>query len=91
MAAVDQLWVGKDLFSAKGRKLASNLKLCWHPLEDGPCQPDVPRQELFHRKALFLWIPRRFWRIDFQCPQCTIPQFLRYNILNVNVLRNGNV
>ena len=91
MAAVDQQWVGKDLFSAKGGKLTSNLKLWWHPPEDSPCQPGVPKQEMFHRKALFLWMPRRLWRIDFKCPQCTTPQSLRYNILNVSVLRNCNV
>ena len=52
MIAVDQQWVGKDLFSAKKGKLASNLKLWWHPPEDSPCQPGVSKQELFHRKAL---------------------------------------
>ena len=91
MVTVDQQWVEKDLFSVKGRKLASNLKLRCHPPEDSPCQPGVPKQELFHIKALSLWMPRHLGRIDFRCPQCTTPQSLRYNILNVNVLRNCNV
>ena len=39
--------------SAKGEgELASNLKLWWHPPEDSPCQPGVPKQELFQRKYL---------------------------------------
>ena len=50
MAAVGQQWVGKNLL--RGGELASNLKLWWHPPENSPCQPGVPKQELFHRKFL---------------------------------------
>ena len=85
MATEDQQWVGKHLFSAKGGKLATNLKLWWHPPEDRGS--GSPKPESYHRKPLFLWMPRRLWRIDFKCPNCPTPRSLRYNILlNINCM-----
>ena len=69
MAAADQQWLGSDLFSAKGGKLTTNLKLWWNPPEDSPCQPGVPKPESFHRRFLFLWMSRCLWRIDLNAPK----------------------
>ena len=38
----------------------------------------VPDPQMYHTKQLFLWMPRKMWRIDFRCPRCTTPQYLRY-------------
>ena len=64
----DSTWIGHSLFVAKG-KLTSNLQMWWHP---PPFQltSAKPSPESYNRKRLFLWMPRKMWRVDFQCPVC---------------------
>ena len=50
MAAADQQWVGKHLFSAKGGKLSTNVKLWWHPPEDRGS--GTPKPEHYYRKPV---------------------------------------
>ena len=70
----DQHWIGKTLFASKG-KLLSNIQLWYHP----PPEPfsGIPDPEAYHRKRLFLWMPKRMWHIAFTCPQCSSPDPLR--------------
>lgn len=64
----DRNWIGHSLFVAKG-KMTPNLKMWWHP---PPIQLSSakPSPESYHRKRLFLWMPRKMWKVDFRCPQC---------------------
>lgn len=79
----DRSWIGHSLFVAKG-KLTSNLKLWWHP---PPFQlsSTKPSPEFYHMKRLFLWMPRKMWRVDFRCPQCHSSQSLRSRGLYNNI------
>ena len=71
----DRGWIGHSLFAAKG-KLTSNLKLWWLP---PPFHLSLakPSPEQYHRRRLFLWMPRKMWSVDFRCPRCHSPQSLR--------------
>ena len=70
MAFADREWIGKELFETKG-KIVATTKLWWHPspVEHGSSQP-MP--EHYSRKRLFLWMPRKMWRVDFQCSRCQV-------------------
>ena len=71
----DQGWIGHALFVSKG-KLATNLKLWWHP-PDYKLPTGQPSPDTYHHQRLFLWMPRRMWRVEFTCPTCPTPQYLR--------------
>jgi hypothetical protein len=71
----DRRWIDHALFVAKG-KLAPNLKLWWHP-PSSELPTSKPHPESYHLKRLFLWMPRRLWKVDFRCPHCSTPQSLR--------------
>ena len=75
MSACDRAWIGRTLFVAKG-KLTPSLRNWWYPPP-----PDTttsqPTPEPYVLRRLFLWIPRKMWNIDFQCPHCTTHQSLR--------------
>ena len=73
----DRRWIGRSLFVAKG-KLSPNLKLWWYPPSYEP-PPGMPSPEtyMYHLKKLFLWMPRKMWRVDFHCPSCSPQQSLR--------------
>ena len=76
MSEEDQHWIGKALFASKGVLLLDIENQMWyHP----PPEPSsgVPDPEAYHRKRLFLWMPRRMWRIAFICPRCSLPNPLR--------------
>ena len=60
-------WIGRSLFVSKGT-MTSNLKLWWFPPEAPLTSTGVPDPQMYHPKRLFLWMPRRMWRIDFRCP-----------------------
>ena len=66
----DRNWIGHALFVAKG-KLTPNLKLWWHP-PSNDLPTTKPNPESYHRKRLFLWMPRRMWKVHFHCPHCEI-------------------
>ncbi len=68
MSEAGRQWVGRVLFVAKGKPTPS-LKVWWHP----PAQllpAAKPTPGSYHRKRLFLWIPRRMWHFDIHCPRC---------------------
>ena len=60
----DRGWIGHSLFVKKGEL----VKLWWHPpsMESSSC----PDPGSYHQRRLFLWMPRRMWRVDFHCPHC---------------------
>ncbi len=71
----DQGWIGRSVFSAKG-KLSPNLKVWWHP--PSYQLPSVkPSPEVYFHRRLLLWMPRRMWKVDFHCPRCIPTQSLR--------------
>ncbi len=74
IAPGDQGWIGRSLFVGKG-KLNTSLKLWWHPPPYSPPQ-GLPSPETYHQRRLFLWMPRRMWQVDFQCPTCFISRSL---------------
>ncbi len=53
---------------AKG-KLSTTRKLWYHPppVEHHNTQP---HPEVYYRRRLFLWMPRRMWQVDFKCAGC---------------------
>ena len=70
MGYADREWIGRELFVAKG-KLATALRNWWHP---PPVKHDsTPCPDSYHLKSLFLWMPRRMWKVDFYCP-CCVPR-----------------
>lgn len=47
----------------------------WHPpTSDSEREPNP---DLYFNRRLFLWMPRKMWRVDFLCPHCSPPQSLR--------------
>lgn len=70
----DQHWIGKAVFASKGT-LQTTLQLWYHP--PPPPSSGIPDPEAYHRKPLFLWMPRRMWQIAFSCSQCSVPDSLR--------------
>ena len=70
MSPADRVWIGRELFAAKG-KLNSRLKLWYYPpaVEHHNTQP---QPEVHYRRRLLLWMPRRMWQVDFKCPRCSV-------------------
>ena len=67
MKSADREWVGRLLFVAKG-KMVEKLQIWWHPPQvDHTAAPVADR---YHLLRLFLWMPRKMWKIDFLCPRC---------------------
>ena len=56
--------------------LVQNLKTWWHP---PPTEGEIgePNPDSYYRKCMFLWMPRRMWRVNFHCPHCMPLQSLR--------------
>ncbi len=76
MELIDQQWVGKDLFACKG-VLVVQLKTWWYPPQPpGPNSKSTPAVASYFFSRLFLWMPRRMWAFDFQCPVCKPPSSL---------------
>ncbi len=71
MSPTDRVWIGKELFVAKG-KLSPALKLWYYPppVEHHNTQP---QPEAYYRRRLLLWMPRRMWQVEFKCPSCAHP------------------
>ncbi|XP_070403353.1 uncharacterized protein [Nothobranchius furzeri] len=69
----DQQWISKALFkwSRNGQPELNLLKLdklWWHP-PDPPLVPHgLPATERYFGHSLFLWMPRKLWRVRLVCP-----------------------
>ena len=70
MAPEDQEWVSKELFDTAGR-LTTSLRLWWYAPE-APIKPATagPRPGEYFRQNLFLWMPRKIWRVVLHCCTC---------------------
>jgi len=68
MSHADRVWIGKEMFVAKG-KMTPNLKTWWHPpaIDHGST---MPSPGTYFRRRLFLWMPRKMWAINLVCVQC---------------------
>lgn len=66
----DRLWVAKALFARKGQ-LKEPLQLWYHP-PPAPVDTAKPNVNVYFNLRLFLWMPRKMFRVDFQCPNCNI-------------------
>ena len=55
------------VFAAKG-KLADKLQMWWFPPQVD--HSAAPVADHYHLRRLFLQMPRKMWKIDFQCPRC---------------------
>ena len=75
MSPGDRAWVDRTLFVAKG-KLTPSLRTWWYPppIEQSSSKPNP---SAYHHRRLFLWMPRKMWKIDFHCPHCEPQQSLR--------------
>lgn len=83
----DMGWIGRSLFVAKG-KMTSQLKLWWYP-PGYEAPTGKPSPEAYHRRRLFLWMPRKMWQIDFRCCHCSTPQSLHSKGLYRHVVNTG--
>lgn len=83
MTEGDMKWIGRSLYTAKG-KLTTQLKLWWHP---PPYQAPIgkPSPQFYHQRRLFLWMPRRMWEFNFMCPHCSTPRPLRSKGMYTNI------
>ena len=80
----DMGWIGRSLFVAKG-KMTSQLKLWWYPpAYEAPT--GKPSPAAYHRRRLFLWMPRKMWHINFRCCHCSTPQSLHSKAIYRHVL-----
>ena len=70
MIEADQYWVAKSLFSHQG-KLVEELKLWWHPPSISTTSSSPPQPGPYFHRRLFLWMPKRMFRSNFKCLQCT--------------------
>ena len=43
-------------------------QVCWFPPQVD--HSAAPVADHYHLRRLFLWMPRKMWKIDFQCPRC---------------------
>ena len=68
IAEGDRQWIGRALFVAKG-VLTSKLKLWFYP-PPHELPASQPNPDNYHLRRLFLWAPRRMWKVDFLCPNC---------------------
>ncbi len=69
MSEEDMAWIGKEVFSGKGR-LVEKLKSWWYPPEPPKVSALVPNPQNYFLRPLFLWIPRKMWRIKITCVVC---------------------
>ena len=68
-------WIGKTLFSSKG-KLVTSLKLWWNPPPVEHCStPSHP--DSYHCCRLLFWVPSLMWKVDFHCPHCGMKESLQ--------------
>lgn len=70
----DRHWIGRAVFAKKG-EMVTKLKTWWNPpsADLTPSQTKPSPSGYFHRRLL-VWMPRKMWKIDFKCPNCTDPQ-----------------
>ena len=68
MSHADRVWVGRELFVAKG-KMTPNLKSWWYPpaIDHGS---KVPSPNSYFGRRLLLWMPMKMWNIGLVCPRC---------------------
>ena len=73
----DRSWIGQVLFKPKrcdGKCVLSDTPHLWYspPELPNPTQPAhvQPVPELYFRRSLLLWMPRRMWNTDLACPTC---------------------
>ena len=71
----DQCWIGKTLFCNTKGTLASQLKNWWYPPpQPSPNSSSTPCPDEYFLRRLFLWMPKRMWKVDLKCPRCTDPE-----------------
>lgn len=69
----DRQWIGRAVFAKKG-ELATKLKMWWYPPPTDLTSPQTkPVPSGYFRQQLFLWMPRKMWKIDLKCPNCKDP------------------
>lgn len=62
------------MFAKKG-ELLTKLQTRWYPPPVDLTTPQTkPSPSGYFHRRLFLWMPRRMWKIDFKCPNCKDPQ-----------------
>lgn len=62
------------MFAKKG-ELVTKLQTRWYPPPVDLTTPQTkPSPSGYFHRRLFLWMPRRMWKIDFKCPNCKDPQ-----------------
>ena len=70
----DHSWVGQLLFVSKGN-MAANLVNWWNPPPvRHNTKPSLPN---YFARRLFLWMPRKMWRMVITCPHCGVDKELR--------------
>ena len=52
--------------------MVTSLKLWWHPPPVDHGASSQPTIENYSCRRLFLWMPRKMWRVDFSCPRCKV-------------------
>ena len=68
MAPYDQGWVTHRLFDGPG-KLREDPPLLHQPPQPPPSASSdaAPRLVHYFCRRLFLWMPRKMWRVDMRC------------------------
>ena len=65
MAICDQTWIGRQVFVSKGN-VATPLRQWYFPPDVSTSTKPVPGQ--YFTRRLFLWMPRRMFCYQFNCP-----------------------
>ena len=71
MSNADQHWIREALFVDKNKlKDDAPVTLWWYPPPIKPSLLKKPQFDAYFTHRLFLWMPRRTWKVDFKCPTC---------------------
>ena len=70
---VDQHWISKALFrwSPSGQPefdIDKVDRMWWYPPQQSLTSSAIPAMEQFFGHPLFLWMPRKLWRVRLLCP-----------------------
>ncbi|CAL8406944.1 unnamed protein product [Arctogadus glacialis] len=70
---VDQHWISKALFrwSPSGQpefEIDKVDRMWWYPPQQSLTSSAIPAMEQFFGHPLFLWMPRKLWRVRLLCP-----------------------
>ena len=71
---MDQQWISKALFrwtKTGGVELVSEHlnQLWWYPPQPAVAVNSIPRVDRYFARPLFLWMPRKQWKVKLYCPQ----------------------